>query len=170
MEYKWFGAILVIGGCGGFGFALAKDAMNQERLLRQLLETLDFMESEIQYRLTALPELFQLCGLRSGGILRRLFLDLSGELDKRNAPRVEQCLRNVLDRHPSIPRRIRVALYQLGKSLGRFDLPGQLKGIEGAKNCCKRELRELERNREERLRSYRTLGLCAGAALAVLLL
>ena len=34
----------------------------------------------------------------------------------------------------------------------------------------KRELRELERNRQQRLRSYRTLGLCAGAALALLLL
>ena len=31
-------------------------------------------------------------------------------------------------------------------------------------------LRELERNRQQRLRSYRTLGLCAGAALAILLL
>ena len=58
MEYKWIGAILVIGGCGGFGFSVAGEAMRQERQLRQLLENLDFMESELRYRLTALPELF----------------------------------------------------------------------------------------------------------------
>ena len=75
-----------------------------------------------------------------------------------------------MDRQPGIPGRLRRLIYQLGKSLGRFDLPGQLKGIAAAKESCKRELRELERNREQRLRSYRTLGLCAGAALAVLLI
>lgn len=170
MEYKWFGAILVIGGCGGFGFAVAGEALRREKLLRQMLENLDFMESEIRYRLTALPELFQLCALRSGGTLRRLFLDLAGELDKHTAPRVETCLRAALDRQPGIPARVRGIVYQLGKSLGRFDLPGQLQGIEAAKAGCKRELRDLERNREQRLRSYRTLGLCAGAALAVLLI
>lgn len=161
---------MVIGGCGGFGFSVAREAMAQERLLRQLLETLEFMESEIQYRLTALPELFQLCALRSTGALRRLFLELAGELDKRSAPRVEQCLRTALDKQPGIPGKLRAILYRLGKSLGRFDLPGQLQSIAAAKEACRRELRALERNRDQRLRSYRTLGLCVGAALAVLLI
>ena len=114
MEYKWFGAILVIGGCGGFGFAVAGETLRREKLLRQMLENLDFMESEIRYRLTALPELFQLCALRSGGTLRRLFLDLAGELDKHTAPRVETCLRAALDRQPGIPARVRGIVYQLG--------------------------------------------------------
>ena len=169
-EYKWIGAILVIGGCGGFGFAVAGEAARQEGQLRQLLESLDFMESELRYHLTALPELFQLCGLRSSGCLKRLFLDLAGELDAHSAPDVEQCLRTCLDRQPAIPMRLRKRIWQLGRTLGRFDLPGQLRGIDSAREGCRRELRELERNRQQRLRSYRTLGLCAGAALAVLLL
>ncbi|MBU5453749.1 stage III sporulation protein AB [Pseudoflavonifractor sp. MSJ-30] len=168
-EYKWIGAVLVIGGCGGFGFSVAREAIRQERLLRQLLENLDFMESELRYRLTPLPELFQLCALRSNGCLKRLFLDMSGELDKHTEPQVEVCLRNALDANPAIPGRIRRRIYQLGRNLGRFNLEGQLQGIESAREGCRRELRELERNRQERLRGYRTLGLCAGAALAVLL-
>lgn len=169
MEYKWIGAMLVIGGCGGFGFSVAREAIRQERLLRQLLESLDFMESELRYRLTPLPELFQLCALRANGCLRRLFLDMAGELDKHAEPQVEVCLRNALDAQPAIPGRVRRRIYQLGKNLGRFDLEGQIQGIENARQGCKRELRELERNRQQRLRSYRTLGLCAGTALAVLL-
>ena len=144
--------------------------MRQERLLRQLLENLDFMESELHYRLTALPELFQLCAARSGGCLKRLLLDLAGELDAHADPDVEQSLRRCLDRQPGIPMRLRKRIWQLGRTLGRFDLDGQLRGIDSAREGCKRELRELERNRQQRLRSYRTLGLCAGAALAVLLL
>lgn len=147
MEYKWIGAILVIGGCGGFGFSVAGEAMRQERLLRQLLENLDFMESELRYRLTALPELFQLCALRSGGCLRRLFLDLAGALDAHSGSDVEQCLRTSLDKQPGIPMRLRKRIWQLGRTLGRFDLDGQLRGIESAREGCRRELRELERNR-----------------------
>ena len=161
---------MVIGGCGGFGFSVAGEAMRQERQLRQLLETLDFMESELRYRLTALPELFQLCALRTNGCLKRLFLDFAGELDAHSAPDVEQCLRTSLDRQPGLPARLRRRIWQLGKTLGRFDLAGQLRGIDSAREGCRRELRELERNRQQRLRSYRTLGLCAGAALAILLL
>ena len=116
MEYKWIGAILVIGGCGGFGFSVAGEAMRQERLLRQLLENLDFMESELRYRLTALPELFQLCALRSGGCLRRLFLDLAGALDAHSGSDVEQCLRTSLDKQPGIPMRLRKRIWQLGRT------------------------------------------------------
>ncbi len=118
----------------------------------------------------ALPELFQLCALRSGGCLRRLFLDLAGALDAHSGSDVEQCLRTSLDKQPGIPMRLRKRIWQLGRTLGRFDLDGQLRGIESAREGCRRELRELERNRQQRLRSYRTLGLCAGAALAILLL
>ena len=42
--------------------------------------------------------------------------------------------------------------------------------LSGRVMLDREQLRELERNRQQRLRSYRTLGLCAGAALAILLL
>ena len=61
-------------------------------------------------------------------------------------------------------------LRNLGISLGRFDLPGQLQGIHTARGECQSALDRLCSNRDNRLRSYETLGLCAGAALAILLL
>ena len=117
-EYKWIGAMLVIGGCGGFGFSVAREAIRQERLLWQLLENLDFMESELRYRLTPLPELFQLCALRSTGCLKRLFLDMSGELDKHTEPQVEVCLRNALDANPDTVRAV------VEKLMGRSEFKG----------------------------------------------
>lgn len=111
-----------------------------------------------------------MCPAVRRGCLRRLFLDLAGALDAHSGSDVEQCLRTSLDKQPGIPMRLRKRIWQLGRTLGRFDLDGQLRGIESAREGCRRELRELERNRQQRLRSYRTLGLCAGAALAILLL
>lgn len=61
-------------------------------------------------------------------------------------------------------------LLVLGRTLGRFDLEGQLKGIDGISREAAAELDRLTKNQDARLRSYQTLGLCAGAALAILLL
>ena len=56
----------------------------------------------------------------------------------------------------------------LGRTLGRFDLDGQLIGLENARRDCRRAVDALSENRDNRLRCYQTLGLCAGAALAIL--
>jgi len=54
--------------------------------------------------------------------------------------------------------------------LGRFDLPGQLEGIQAVRKRCEESLESIRKNRNERLRSYQTLGVCAGAALAIILI
>ena len=59
-------------------------------------------------------------------------------------------------------------LLELGKNLGNFDMAGQLQGLEYARTLCRENLEKLMHNKESRLRSYQTLGLCAGAAIAIL--
>ena len=170
MGYKWIGAVLVVAGCGGFGFTLAVETQRQVRLLRQLLQSLELMENEIRCRLTPLPQLCELAARGRDPALRRFFLSLGRELKQGKASQAEGCVRAVLDRQRELPVPVKGILRLMGASLGRFDLSGQLKGLLAAQNACRRELGELERNKELRLRSYRTLGLCAGAALAVLLI
>ena len=67
MSYRWFGAALVIAGCGGFGFSIASGYKREEGILRQLLRVLNYMEWELQYRLTPLPELCRQAGKESFG-------------------------------------------------------------------------------------------------------
>ena len=45
MTYRWIGAVLVVVGCGGFGFSLARETARQEQLLKELLDILDYMEN-----------------------------------------------------------------------------------------------------------------------------
>jgi stage III sporulation protein AB len=68
-----------------------------------------------------------------------------------------------------LPVRIKSILSQLGYSLGRYDLEGQLQGIRIVRRRTEESLSHIRKNRDERLRSYQTLGICAGAALAVIL-
>lgn len=168
MSYKWIGAILIVLSCGGFGFSLAAAQIREEHLLRDLARVLDFMECELQYRLTPLPTLCQEASQDTKGEIGKLFSDLSDCLKAQVSPNAEICMRTVLEKMPDIPVPVQDLLLHLGSSLGRFDLVGQLKGIDSVRAQCRSEIASLLENKGVRLRSYETLGLCAGAALAIL--
>ena len=170
MGYKWIGAILIIGSCGGCGFAIAAGKRREERLHCQLLEVLQFLENELQYRLTALPELCRMAADHTGGDLRRVFSNLHGELNSRKLPDAGSCMYAAVRQTGEIPSAVRRLLIQLGNSLGQFDLPGQLSGIRAVRKRCEESLDRIRKNRDEQLRCYQTLGVCAGAALAVILI
>ena len=168
MSAKIFGAILVIVGCGSVGFRLASSQKKEEALIRQLVSTLDYMECEMQYRLTPLPELCKLASDCLSGQLRSFFVSLSEELEAQVSPDVPHCVRAALSKSNEYPPSIRELLTLLGKTLGKFDVEGQLKGFEEVRSEGRRKLEEMAKNRDIRLRSYQTLGLCAGAAMAIL--
>jgi len=169
MGYKWIGAILIIASCSGCGFAMAAKKRREERLHCQLTGILEFMEADLQYRLTPLPELCRMAAGETSGILRCVFINLYRELSWQKLPDAESCMYAAIQRTGEIPVRIRRLLVQLGSSLGRFDLEGQLKGIRSVQKRCDESLQFIRKNRDERIRSYQTLGFCAGAALAILL-
>lgn len=168
MNYKWIGAILIVLSCGGFGICLASGHRREETALRQLVSALDYMECELQFRLTPLPDLCRQAGSEGKGVVREVLLKLASELEAQVAPDVASCMRTALSSAGDVPARTKDALTMMGQSLGRFDLPGQLKGLDAVRSSCRRELEELTNNRDVRLRSYQTLGFCAGAALAIL--
>lgn len=168
MEEKWFGAIMIIAGCGGFGAVLVSHYKMTEQGLRQLLRVIEYMNSDLQYRLTPLPELCCQAANLGSGALKDIFYNLSRELEWRTEPDAAGCMRVALDRSKAISKTLRKLLLDLGKSLGRFDLSGQLQGLQEIHGRCEYEISLFEKNREVRLRNYRTLTLCAGAALAIL--
>ena len=169
MNSKWVGALLVLISCGGFGFSIAHGYRQRERLLYQLLAALGMIASELEYRLTPLPELARRAAKDTSGVLRDVFLNLVRELDWQAEPDAESCIYAAMEKCHDLPLCLRRPLRILGQTLGRFDLPGQLQGLNAAQDACRREIARLEQNRDARLRSYQTLGLCAGAALVILL-
>lgn len=168
MTGKLIGAILVICGCGSLGFSIAMQFKREEHALRQLIGALDFMECELQYHLTPLPELCRQAGRENRGPVHHVLTALARELECQISPDVHSCMHAALVCSPEVPKRVRRAFEIMGTSLGRFDMDGQVKGLETVRAYCRRELEGMSANRDSRLRSYQTLGLCAGAALAIL--
>ena len=126
------------------------------------------MECELQYRLTPLPQLCRYTAAQSVGALKDVFLTLAIELESQISPDVESCMRVALSKHRQMPLKAAQCLQELGKLLGRFDIEGQMKGLEAARRTCQRELQLLRQNKDSRLRAYQALGLCAGAAIVIL--
>ena len=170
MGYKWIGAILIMASCSGCGFAIAAGKRREEQLLYQLMEILQFLEADLQYRLTPLPELCRMAAGETKGLLRTVFLNLYRELKWQKLPDAGSCMYAAIHRSGEIPPQVRRLLVQLGHTLGKFDLPGQLQGIQSVRKRCEDTLVTIRKNRDERLRSYQTLGICAGAALAIILI
>lgn len=168
MEVKYLGALMVIISCGGFGFAMAAAHRAEERQLSQLCDVLVYLSSELQYRMTPLPELCVGAGNLGKGPVFRTFTDLGHILRERANPDVSACLQLALKKNDPVPS-VHDLMVSLGSTLGMFDLSGQLEAIHLLRNRCSQVLDKLTLNREDRLRSYQTLGICAGAALVILL-
>ena len=170
MIIRWIGACMIIVASAGFALLLALFHRKEVSAVKNLIGALDYMECELQYRLTPLPDLCRLTGGDIQGSVGTVFQKLADELDAQISPDVGSCVTAALSAVPGMPVSVISAFTELGQTLGRFDLPGQLQGFEAVRNSCRSRLAELNGNKTQRLRSYQTLGLCAGAALAILLL
>lgn len=168
MSIKLVGAVLIIAGSGGVGLQIASAHRREEAGLRQLISALDYMTCELQYRLTPLPELCRYAAAEAGGCVSNVLLSLAKELEAQIAPDAAACMNAAVSIGNRLPHYVKNNLLRLGSSLGRFDLQGQLKGLEAVRQICSHDLESLSRDRDSRLRSYQTLGFCAGCALAIL--
>lgn len=168
MNGKWIGAILVLLCCGGCGFSVASSYRKEEKMYHDLIRIFTYMKTDLQYRLTTLPELCSYVGQGSFGCMGAVFKKFAEELCAWTCPDTASCLRAVLEKEGTLPLAVKNILVELGEVLGRFDMEGQIQGLNMVKADCENALNTLLMQREERIRGYQTLGLCAGAAIVVL--
>lgn len=168
MNLKWIGAVCIIAGCSGWGIRMANGYHRQIILLDQLRTALHMMRWELCYRCTPLPDLCVSVAENTSGVLRKLLYDFAENLENHIQPDAQRCMRAAVRTHNQIaPNAKRILLY-LGKILGRYDLEGQLQGLDQVIAECTKECRSMENDHSIRMKSYRTLGICAGAALVII--
>jgi len=168
MIIKLLGAVCVILGCGAFGYMIAFNARKEMSTLRQLINVLEFFECELSYRMLPLAQLCRLAAAIASSNMQRLLICIAEELERQRAHNVEKCIIYAIHNCPEIPPLTAQRVIELGKTLGKFDLGGQIKCIRGINAENKRLLDQISVDHIIRFRSYKTLGLCAGAALVIL--
>ena len=168
MSIKFAGALCIVVACSGCGMMMKASHLRMTRRFQDLISILEYMESELQYRCTPLPRLCRQAGERSHGKIQQVFLALADELEAQISPNVGRCMAAVLDRCGNLEIELKEMLIDLGNDFGKFDLLGQIQGFHSSRRKCEGILKRLMQNQDSRLRSYQTLGLCAGAAIVIL--
>ena len=169
MSTKWIGAVLVILSCSIFGMIMSGSIRFEVNCFRELISILNYMQSELEFRLTPLPDLCRLCASQ-GKILRNLFETFAEELENQISPEPEICMEAALCKCNIKTKSIETYLLELSSSFGKFDLCGQLLGICSVRQQCTSMLCKLESGEESRIRNYRTISFCIGILTTILLL
>ena len=163
------GAGLIISSCGAFGMAMAVQYRREIAMLRQFIGVVEYMQREMVYHLSPLPELCRGAAAQTNGSLRKLLEETAWEMESQIAPDVSSCMDAAQEKVGALPVSTQKAVNQLKVSLGIFDLPGQQEALASVHHFCEDLQADLEANKAQRIRNYQTLWLCAGAALAILL-
>ena len=165
---KLLGTVCILGACGFCGFSMAAGLDRREQELKALADAIDLIPCEIACRGSALPELCPVVARAFPGTVGQAFSALGLALRQPDPGPLLPLLA------AGIPREMgpecRAALCALGRSLGAYDLDSQLSALDSAGADCLQRLEQLRQGKAQRMKCYRALGLCGGAALAILLL
>ena len=168
MNIRIFGALMIIVGCGAYGFMLSSAYRRELKAISQLLELLGSIECELLYRGPALsPMLYHLTANRKG-LVFDIFRKLAAELDAQIQPNVSYCMDVTLQQFPNTPSETQRLIQKFGRTLGAFSEEGQLLEIRALKQEAQHRLSALEADLESKTKTYQTLGVCAGAAIVVI--
>ena len=168
MTIKLVGSVLILLGCGYCGYRVGQNHRDTVRWLRQIVALTEYMERELQCKLTPIPELFIQAADACKEPMGHICLAVGRTLETRSCKSVSACMQTVLTHNCISSGQAEQLLVQLGDVLGSFDLNGQLEGIRSVHNMAVAYLTAQTQDLEVRLRYYQTLGLCAGAAIVIL--
>lgn len=168
MTYRILGACLIVLGCGGAGFMVAANAKRETTTLKHIITVLEYWKNELNFHLTPLPELCRQTAAQTPGMIGHFWDDVAKELERQISPNVEKCIHATLHNFPDMPILSKQIIESLAKNLGRFDIDGMLQNINSCLSDAHLLLDKHTNNQDVRIRNYRTLGLCAGAAIVIL--
>ena len=167
MTQKLIGGALVFIGCAGVGFMKARQLSSEEALLSDTVLLLNRMENELSCRRTTLSDLCELaCDCKKE--LKHLYMELSQLLSQQTLADASACMNHAL-KQVNLPKSVADLHIRLGQTMGKFDMVGQLRELQVVRKSAEQQLSVIRQEQKDKRRSYQTLGLCAGAALVILL-
>lgn len=165
---RLIGAAMIICGAGSFGIAKTVQFYRQQRHLRAFLNALVILKCELNYTLFPLPKLCRVTAERAertcAEFLRKYASLLeSGSCRSVAAREALSCVRSCL------PPDASMAVLELFSTLGRYDVEGEENILNLTQHRLKSALERGETEKRPMAKGYALLGICTGAAIAILL-
>ncbi|MBE6975479.1 MAG: hypothetical protein E7436_08320 [Ruminococcaceae bacterium] len=163
-----FGAGLILAGSAAAPLTLLRQDRTRLGELTCFCHTIRQMIGELKRYRTPLPELFRMAASGAGGSLSGIIGAVADEMERRCYPDARHCVDSVIQCNDIDPY-LRGFMEDLGRCLGRMDLEEQIGELERICGECEGVCARLRQERKEKLHLVRTLSLCAGVALVILL-
>jgi len=168
---RYLGFVLVTAGSAAIGILMAAGIKRQEQLYRQALFMLSYMQGEIEFHLSTLDKISLDLSQKLPMPLSAVFSSMNRRILQSPGISVGQQMRYSLeDCGHLLPMELQDELRALFSHLGHQDVSAQIRAIEESRGRLGLLRQQLFADRKERCRAYRTIGLCAGFALAILLI
>ena len=167
---KLLGAALIMAGAGWCGLGAVGRLRRRVRTLEALRSALVWLEEELTFRLSPLPELLERLGRERPDPVGPFFQDVLTGLRRDPEEGLRQSWRQAMVRRLDIlTEEERQILIEVGQTLGRFDAKAQGQALRQAA----RRLDGIRAHAQEDLkrlgRVYIALSLAAGAAVVLVL-
>ena len=169
---KLIGLSLILAASGAAGAGLAGTVRRQQAQTLALIDALLRIRHELQYRLTPLPDIFAMLSDSRSSEIGAFFSCFASELSNARTCTIGYACRRALSLTHGlcITRSARGTLMSLFESLGKYDLEGNIQVLDLALSRLREEARSLQAGAAARCRTYVTLGVCTGLAVAVILI
>ena len=168
MILRIIGSVLILGGSGVFGLMLAASYRKGVSALSEFIEIINSIECDLQYKASSLPAILKNIALNKRGVVHEFCRKLSEELDAQVQPSVYHCVQATLKKEANLPETTAKLIEKLGHSLGKFDIDGQVIELHALRKEAELLKEKMIAEQEQKLRSYKTLALCAGAAIVII--
>lgn len=167
---KIVGALLIIGGAGGFGIGKTMQLHRQLRQLRELLGAVEIIKCELNYTLRPLAQLAARTAERSRGAIAALLKQYAAELDK-GLPRAKAAA-HAIDgtKGLCLPNDAQMAILELLSTIGRYDPDGENRLLQLTGQRLRSSIEHFESEKRPVAKSYAILGVTTGVALVILFL
>ena len=167
---RMLGAVCLAAGPVWLGMSAAAELAHRERALGALCAGLELMERELSFRLTPMPELLERLSRQADPPADGLFAGCREGLSSLGERSLAELWKAGVRQPALLLEAEELALLDgLGQVLGSYDGEGQLAALAQTCAALERALAEARSERKRMGRVYQTLGLAAGAFLAILL-
>lgn len=172
MIYKIIGSLVLVAGTAALGVYYAGQYMERLRNLIELKKALMQMQGELRYLHSAMPELLETIGKRMRGVLKRFFLSLASEMEKREqGDFVSLWDRQIKEKIPdsALEPEARTLLWEMGRQLADNDRQSKEDGITFALKQLEEMIEKRNKEKQNRLKLYYVCGIMVGVMLTILL-
>lgn len=169
---KLIGALLIVFAAAAFGFTKASRYAARPRQIRQLILSLQRLETEIVYGFTPLPDALRAIGKQTAAPLSAIYTRTAESLANRQGSTTRDCWQFVIKQlwpSTAMSRNEQEILLQIGFSLGITDREDQIKHLRLAVSQLQAE--ELQAWEEQRRyeKMWRALGVLSGLLVVIIM-